>query len=369
MRPPEKFAQEVMVDQQHDRSDLVQEPGISVLEIARTLLLNWRVIVVLPVALAAIVAVVSLLQSQTYAASAAFVPEVPEGRSVSGAAALAQQFGISLGSGGSAQSPEFYVDLLRSTTILREAVESRYEVPGSNGDTLVGTLIDFYETEEHSPPLAPWRTAAKELERNISTSVVRESGIVELEVSASHPLLAEQIAERLLSLLHAFHLEVRQNQALEERRFIGDRVAEAHKQLLDAEGELQEFLSQNREFGNSPQLSFLYERLQRQVAIRQDVYTSLLRSEEEAQIDAVRDTPLFAVIDPPSGTAEPKGAGVAVRTVLAFFVGLLIALLVAFLRQLGRRTRENQGAEYHEFQELAGKVWDDLRRPSRWFNR
>jgi uncharacterized protein involved in exopolysaccharide biosynthesis len=346
-----------------------RDDEISLVEIANTILRQWRLVIAIPLAFAIAVGLWTLSRDRTYMASGSFITQAGEGRSGGGAAALAQQFGVSLGTERPGQSPQFYVDLLRSRAVLREAVETEYELPAENGTIRRANLIDFFEIKVDGNMLPPWRRAADRLRDNISVSVVRETGLVHVTVSASHPALAEQIAERLLETLNAFNTEVRQNRAQEEGRFISGQLTEAQSELRASENALQEFLRQNRAFRNSPDLMFEHDRLQRQVAIRQDVYTSLLRSKEEARIDAVRDTPLITVVDPPAGTAEPQGRGTVLGTVLAFMVGLIAAVVVAFIREATRRGRDSEDPHYREFQSLASQAWADLRHPARWFGR
>jgi uncharacterized protein involved in exopolysaccharide biosynthesis len=346
-----------------------QEDEISLVEIANTLLRQWRLVVTVPLVAALAVGLWSLGQDPKYAASVSFMPQAGEGRSGGGAAALAQQFGVNLGTERPGQSPQFYVELLQSRAVLREAVESEYQVPAENGTILRGNLIDFFEIEADRNRLPPWRRAVEKLRDRISTSVARETGVVHVTVSASHPALAEQIAERLLEILNTFNMEVRQRRAQEEGRFISGRLAEAQAELRAVEDALQDFLRQTRDFRNSPDLIFQHDRLQRQVAIRQDVYTSLLRSQEEARIDAVRDTPLFTVVDHPAGAAEPQGRGTVLRTILAFMLGLMVAVAVAFIREATRRGRDSEDPQYREFQGLARQAWVDLRHPARWLGR
>jgi uncharacterized protein involved in exopolysaccharide biosynthesis len=346
-----------------------QDDEISLVEIANTILRQWRVVLVVPLALALAAGLWSLGQDQTYAASTSFIPQAAEGRSGGGAAALAQQFGVNLGTERPGQSPQFYVDLLRSRAVLREAVESEYQVPAEDGTIRRADLIELFEVEADGNMAPAWRRAADRLRDRISTSVARETGLVQLTVSASHPALAEQIAERLLEILETFNTEVRQSRAQEEGRFIGGRLTEAQAELRAVENALQEFLRQNREFRNSPELTFEYDRLQRQVAMRQEVYSSLLRSQEQARIDAVRDTPLFTVVDHPAGTAEPQGRGTVLRAILAFMLGLMVAVAVVFIREATRRGRDSEDPHYREFQGLARQAWDDLRHPKRWVRR
>jgi uncharacterized protein involved in exopolysaccharide biosynthesis len=346
-----------------------RDDEMSIVEIANTILRQWRMVVAVPLVLALVVGLWTLSQDRAYAASASFIPQAAEGRSGVGAAALAQQFGVTLGSERPGESPQFYVDLLRSRTVLRDAVESEYQVPAENGTMRRGNLIELFDIGEGRGRLPPWRRAANKLEDGISTSVARETGLVELTVSAPHPALAEQIAQRLLEILETFNTEVRQSRAHEEGRFIGDRLTEAQAELRTVENALQEFLRQNRDFRNSPELTFEHDRLQRQVAMRQEVYTSLVRSQEQARIDAVRDTPHFTVVDHPAGTAEPKGRGTVMRAILAFLLGLVGAVVVAFLGEATRRGHDSDDPHYREFQGLAREAWEDLRRPKRWVRR
>jgi uncharacterized protein involved in exopolysaccharide biosynthesis len=203
----------------------------------------------------------------------------------------------------------------------------------------------------------------------ITASVDRETGVVNLTIATDNPALSEKIAERLLDLLNKFNLEVRQSRAQEEGRFIAGRMTEAQEELLAGEGALQNFLRQNREFRNSPELTFEHDRLLRYVTMRQEVYTSLLRSQEQARIDAVRDIPLFTVIDHPAGTAEPQGRGTVMLALLALMFGLMVAVLGAFMNEFARRGQESRDPGIRELRTLAREAWDGLRHPGSWFRR
>jgi uncharacterized protein involved in exopolysaccharide biosynthesis len=54
---------------------------------------------------------------------------------------------------------------------------------------------------------------------------------------------------------------------------------------------MQAFLQANRQWANSPDLTFQHDRLERDIALRQQVYTTLVQSFEQARISEVRDTP------------------------------------------------------------------------------
>lgn len=336
---------------------------------ASTVLRNWRMVFVLPFVLAIVVGIWSLTRDRMYAATAAFVPQTAESRASGGAAALAQQFGFSLGSERPGQNPQFYVDLLRSRTLLREAVEAKYSLTDRDGAAWEGTLIEYWEFDRRRGALPPWRRASEELRSSVSPLVTRETGVVRMAVSVDHPLLAEQIAGKLLALLNQRNVELRQTRALEEVRFISGRMEEASAELVRAESALQNFLKRNREFRNSPELLFEHERLQRELLMRQEVYTALLQSQEQARIDGVRDTPLFTVLDDPAGTAEPLSRGTVKKSLVAFLIGVILSIGAAVVAEFGRRRRESGDPAFREFQDVARSAWHDARHPGRWVRR
>jgi uncharacterized protein involved in exopolysaccharide biosynthesis len=356
-----------MSNHTNDRLELVhEEDRISLIEVVNPVLRSWRIVVCLPLLLALLAGVWSTTRERTYIASASFMPQVADTRGTSGAAALAQQFGVSLGAERAGQSPQFFVDLLRSRSLLRQVVEADYQIPTDGGEPWSGTLVEYWDINETDSGRPPWLLAIEILENALSSSVNRETGIVRLHVTSDHPLLAERIAESLLELLNEFNLSVRQGRAQDEGRFIRGRTEEAQAEVLAAERGLQEFLRNNRDFRNSPELTFEHDRLQRQVAMRQEVLTSLLRAQEQARIDGVRDIPLLTVIDHPAGTARPQGKRTVLRVLVAMMLGLIISILLAFIIEFGRRSGEAEDPHYREFQRLVRETWRDFRNPRRW---
>jgi hypothetical protein len=75
------------------------------------------------------------------------------------------------------------------------------------------------------------------------------------------------------------------------------------------------------------------------------------------------------VIDHPIGTAEPQGRGTVVRALVALLLGLILALVVAFLRDAAYRSSASHDRSYEEFRSVAGQAWRDARNPLRWFRR
>lgn len=340
-----------------------QDDDLSVLRVLNILLQRWRLLVVLPSLGFILFAAVNYTQPRSYTASASFMPHsAVDGRSrVSGVAA---QLGIDVGGSSQAgQSPDFYAALLLSREVLRAAVETEYTLATPDGP-VAGNLLTLYGLDP-AGGLQAREAASRILAGAISVSPQRTTGLVRVSVTAPSPVLAEQIAARLLDLMHDFNHRLRQSQAAAEGQFIEERLSEVGADLRSSEDELKVFLRQNRQFRNSPELIFEYERLERQVELHQSLYNSLAQSLERARMDQARNTPLITVLERPEGSARANSRGTISRGLLGMVLGLLIAAAVAFTSEYLRRTRYTEPEEYRKLETLRRQVAKDLGRPFR----
>lgn len=275
----------------------------------------------------------AFLRPRTYTASASFI--LTGARSERGGlGAFAAELGISIPAADPARSPAFYADLLTTRAVLQEVVRTPFEIGGRQTN-----LIAHYGFAGEPPPEAA-RKASEALRNNITVRMESQTGIVTLAVAAVTKTLAEQIAARLLEELNKFNLQVRKSQAVNERRFAADRYEAARRELLSAEQALESFLARNRAgLGNSPQLAFQRDRLERDVALRQRVVAALAETLERARIEEVRDTPVITVIDDPAGSSAMDRRGAGTRLLLGMVLGLFAAFFVAVLMDAFRASR------------------------------
>ena len=303
--------------------------------LARGALERWRLAVALPL-VAAAAAALSAIVFREYTARSRFVPQTARS-DVSRLAGLAAQMGFAVGGGGPAESPDFYVDLVGSGEVLRPAVqrELRFAArPG--GDTLSGTWLDLLGIQGDSPEERV-QNGIDALRVSLSAGASLKSGIVTLRTTAPTAGLAEAINLAILDLLATFDRERRQAGARAERVFVEDRLAGAKAELHDAEAALATFLDHNRR-PDAPRLTMEMERLQRQVALRQQVYAALAQAHEQASLEEVRNTPVITIIDRPEGSAR-RGRGVLVLGGLGFLFGAALALgIIASLVWLEKRS-------------------------------
>jgi tyrosine-protein kinase Etk/Wzc len=335
------------------------EDEISLLEVASMVLRRRQVIVVSTFVCTMLALVFALQTPFQYTATLSFLPVGTDQGGLSRVSGLAQQFGFSVPrSGGGERSPAFYEGLLKSRKILEGVVESGIEVVTPTGSTFVD-LVEHLEIEAKT---AGERNALalRHLEGVISVSVGRETGVVTLSVRTDEPFLSAAVARRLLDLISTFDLETRQSQASAERGFAEGRLEQLRRELTTAEDSLESFLDDNRQFANSPQLTFAHDRLQRRVAIRQELFSAMAQAYEQARIDEVRNTPVITVIDQPEPPAFPDARGRLMKVLLGLILGLMLGFALAFIREVGEQAESDQTAAYGEFQKVLADAKRDI---------
>jgi uncharacterized protein involved in exopolysaccharide biosynthesis len=150
----------------------------------------------------------------------------------------------------------------------------------------------------------------------------------------------------MVGLLNDFNQRTRNLRARERRKFAEARTNEAQKDLEIIEDSLRGFLTRNRQLEFSPQLLFERNRLERQVALRQEVYQTLRREYEIARIEEVNDTPVLTVVDPAVAPATPSSPRRIRMAFVAGVLGLLLGVALAFLLEYLERSREQQPLVY-----------------------
>jgi uncharacterized protein involved in exopolysaccharide biosynthesis len=317
-------------------------------------LLRRRVTILVTILLTTVAAVAyALLRADTYTTEASFRPQGSE-TSASELMAFASQFGVAVPGGGSEEaSPAFYAELLSSREILHRVASRPFTIEG------VGTapLAELFEIEKETDELR-LEAAMEELRRDVlSIETGQQTGIVTIEVRTEWPDLSQELAQRLLDEIARFNLHTRQSQAAAERRFIEERVDSARAALLTAESEMQSFLQANRQWENSPDLTFRHDRLDRDISLRQQVFTTLVQSFEQARISEVRDTPVITVLQAPFFPPGPDEARMLLVIAMGLVLGGVAGMILAFVVETVKRPATGDPGRA-EFQ----RTWEGLLR-------
>lgn len=316
--------------------------GRSILDFLALVVDNRRLLFGLPILTAASALVFSLAMPKRYTVESRFIPESGNAQG-SRIAGLAAQFGVDIGNEGG-ESVDFYAELLESHDLLRSVVLTDYAFE-DGGDQVSGNLVELLKAggEDEDERI---RSAVERVEGLVVVRPDPGAKIVTVRTSAPWPELAVQTNARLLELLSEFNMERRQTRAASERQFLQARVQEAESDLRAAETALERFMSENRRWTESPQLTFEQARLQRRVNHLEQLYGSLAQGYEQARVDEVRNTPVITVIDQPRPPARQTAPRYGVNALLGALLGFLLGLSAVVAREVAAAARRKDPVRY-----------------------
>jgi uncharacterized protein involved in exopolysaccharide biosynthesis len=346
-----------------ERIEAIPAP-ISLVELANALLRRRYAILRLALVGGILAVGLNALKSRTYSSFASLMPQTT--RPSSALAGIATQFGLSLPTADPTQTPTFYVDLLQSARLLSSLATSSFADPTERGRAR--SLVDILEVRGDNPA-ARLSNAVQLLRKRVNPSVRVKTGVVDIAVTSNDPQLAASICTRLLELVNQFNLQTRQSQAAAEAQFIQGRLGDAKTELRVAEDRLQFFLQRNREFRNSSELAFAEERLRREVALDQQIVTTLSQSYEQARIDQVRDTPAITIVERPAVPPEPDSRHHIRHALVGVVLGLVFGMIWTWASEFFRGLLLRREPEVEELQSLMDDSASDMRHPWRLLSR
>jgi uncharacterized protein involved in exopolysaccharide biosynthesis len=318
--------------------------GISFAAIGTTALKHRRRIALWMLGGLTVATLIGLMKAPLYLAAASFLPQGSDpGRA--GLASLAGEFGLALPTGNQMLSPYLYAELAESPVLLRQIVRDTLTVSELGAKRI--PFLDLFEVKGASAKVREQQGVLL-LNRMVQTSVVKSTGVVRMTIQTQWPSVSLAIITRIVDQINDFNQRTRQGQAAAERRFVEGRLVVARSDLRAAEDRLQQFLQSNKEL-SSPQVSFERDRLQRDVVLRQQVFTTLTQSLEDARIREVRDVPVITMIEEPNVGALPQPRGRISGLILGLVAGAMFGLLLSVLSETVARRRKRGDADLEEF--------------------
>jgi hypothetical protein len=312
-------------------------------------------------AVAGLVVAATLLAPKKYTTSIAFTPVASPtaGLSMSSLAGLAGQFGVSLPTGDATSSPEFYAYLMRSDAILQRLAETKYTI-SDDGQPVTGTFIELYEIDKGTPGKTMYEAIHRLRTKRTTIGFESRTGIVSATIKTKWSDLSYQMGVRLLQLVDSFNLQSRQGLASMETQFLTGRLDSARIELRQAENALQAFLLRNRSYESDPMLAFEHGRLQRETAIRQEVYSVLTQSFEQARLAAVHNTPTVSLVTPPTPALRFDRRQTLSKLILGLAAGFLVALAFVIAKESVRNAQAQDPSSYSVLRSLILDAKADL---------
>jgi uncharacterized protein involved in exopolysaccharide biosynthesis len=110
-------------------------------------------------------------------------------------------------------------------------------------------------------------------------------------------------------------------------------------------------------------------RLLRDVSMKQQLYTSLLQSYDRARIAEAKNLPSITILEAPEKPIKPEPSSAIALPLLGAIAGLLLGIVVAFIRERMAETAASPTPAFEYYTELKRDAVRDLKNPLRPFGR
>ena len=371
-----------MSNNENQISKQVQDDEISINfgDIWRALLKYKFLIAITALLFAGMGALFSLTINNEYEATVKMVPESADSKSgggmaggLGGLSSLAGLAGINIGgaTGTDAIQPAMYPNIVASIPFLQELINAKIYNPkikkwqvlreylkehqsnapiklydsekleeerakkelsdadlkDLNVPKTVGQTIDFINIDLKEAQIL------KKLTSYIKVEVDKKTMFLTITCTLQNPVIAANLTSLVQSQLTRYIVNYRTEKVRKEMDFLTSRQAEARKLYDQALFTYSNYKDQNRNrFLNVAKTQ--EKKLQYEVDLAFNLYSSLTSQLSEAQIRVQKETPIFKVLEPaqvPLSRSSPKRSLI---TIGAMFIGIFVSLVIVFFKSV-----------------------------------
>jgi uncharacterized protein involved in exopolysaccharide biosynthesis len=330
---------------QYSNPQVFEEDTISLTELLLVLARHLKIIIITPTILCTYTIFYVLFIAQPVYESTAKIMSSSGGKSVSQAAGLAAQFGISLPTNQS--EPEWvYPEIIKSRTLARAMLKRKFDTEKFGPQKPLLQILTYGGDEE---PTVGLETIIKAGVNGVIGMIdIQQNGsFYDLTISAPEPVFARDVTIALIEELDAHQRDYNKAKTSEARQFIEERIIDTEMELRGAEEALKDFSDRNRRIGNSAALLLKQQRLSREVAVLTGVFTTLKQQLETTKIEEVKDSDYVTVLDPPEAPLQSSKPKKKKMVIMAGFLGIGLGIVMAFMKEfLHKNGEEDQGNMY-----------------------
>ncbi len=261
------------------------------------------------------------------------------GVSNSNVAGLASQFGIDIPLRQS--EPKWsYSEVLKSRPIAETMIKRKYDTKKFGEQLSLMNILTIGDKAYEGSLEILKNKAINNFIKMFSINEDPIKGIYTIKLESFEAILCKEIVTDLIDVLDQHQREYNQSKTSETRKFIEERITATRNDLNNAENKLKDFTKSNRRIENSPLLQLEQQRLDREVSVLTNVYTTLKQQFETTKIEELRESKYVVVIDPPYVPLSRSKPNRKVRVILSGFLGIGLSLVIVFL--LDNYNRKNK---------------------------
>jgi uncharacterized protein involved in exopolysaccharide biosynthesis len=273
-------------------------------------------------------ALVTLFMPNYYRSEARLLPVETKGlgSNLGGLASAAAAFGVTVPGGDSSDAN--FVDVLNSRWLREQLLQTEFQYHIRSwrfgAEHLVkGTLYDYLDAKNMD-------RALQELGNFVSASRDLKSKVISISAETKSPELSQLIVDRTDKLLEVFLQDKGRTRGGAKAAFAEARLADARREMDEAEDILRRFLESNRNFQTSsdPSVRLKGSRLETELRLRQQLVTSIAMNREQALMEEKNDIPILNVLDPANLPIDKSKPARSVMALLA--AGLSAAVCWAY---------------------------------------
>ena len=261
------------------------------------------------------------------------LPGNNSGLGANGLSGFATQFGVNVGAGSQADlsSPSLFPELLSSRTFAEKILFKKFKTEHYGKELSLLAIL----THGDQPPTEDKNTLLSKAINSLNAMLKFEkspsSTFSLIKVSTTEPAFSKELAEIALSELESLNRYYKSQTVREKTMFIANRISSVEDELIDSEKKLKEFNEKNRQV-SSPALQLVFDRLSREVEIKQGVFLTLKQQLELAKIEEVQETSIVQILDMPQLPIGPSNINLINSLMQAAIAGLFLGLLLSFIR-------------------------------------
>lgn len=242
-------------------------------------------------------AVITLFMPNYYRSEARLLPVESKGLggSLGGLATAAAAFGVAV-PGGEGNDANF-VDVLNSRWLREQLLQTEFQYHARSwrfgAEHLEKGTLYAYVDEKNMD------RAVKKLGEVLSASRDLKTKVITLSAETRSPELSQQVVQRAGKLLEIFLQEKGRTRGGAKAIFAEARLADARREMDQAEDAFRRFLEGNRNYQSSadPAVRLKGTRLESELRLRQQLVTTLAMNREQALLEEKNDIPILNVLD------------------------------------------------------------------------
>ena len=249
---------------------------------------------------------------------------------LSNMAGLASQFGFEIPT--NSNQSWVYEDVIKSKTVARRMLDLKYDTYEFGGQKSLLQILTYGNDSPEYEKDTLEIIAIDNFINMIDISRDRETEIYTISINASEPTLAKDLNESLIQQIEEHQHSYNLLQTNKTRKFIESRIIETKGELVIAEEDLKNFRDRNRRIENSPALLLEQQRLQREVIVLTEVYTTLKQQLETTKIEEVKDADYVIVLDQPEIPLFKSNASPFIIIIVFLIIGFISGVSITFLK-------------------------------------